>query len=290
MRFGKHLLAILFVSQVLSTGNTEAAPVYSFSMEAPGLYYASTNMFVHSRPTSEISNFWSFCQPYNCYGYGMPNVEPRKYLSTGTRFDEPGSVLAQQLNLAFNGYIDVAVGADAAAPGNLNEIGKYVYNFSSDPSKLLSISADEAIGIAFIDYVGLYVLPNREGVNSIRISGIYDQTSAPYGYISNVSTEVVVSFYANWLDEQGQPDYISQEVYRNAFNGTSDILLELPRNLNDFPSASRAAYGSYNIAVLNKFTFAREVPEPSTVFLISLGLLLIGASLKGRLILGSNGS
>lgn len=253
-------------------------PFYSFSMEGPGLYYANSSSSTFLRPDTNFSNFWSFCQtqPYYCNGYGQANVQQQRLVSDSVRFDEAGSVLAHEMNVSANGLANLTIYSFPSTNRN-TDTGKYTYDFSTTDSLLAKIPKGKAEGEVIqenLDSGALYIRPGDLGSSTFKATGLFDARSIPLGYSSIAETEIIVSFYSSWINDKGRPDSFSKEVFRGTMVDTSNLSFILSNNLNDYPVGQTAAYGAYNITVVNQFSIAPSaVPAPAAAWLFGSGLI-----------------
>lgn len=276
--FKKVVVAVLVTGLSLPVVASVETPFYSFSMEGPGVYYASSSSSTFLRPDTDFSNFWSFCQsqPYYCNGYSQADVQLQRSLSDSVRFDEAGSIWAHEANVSASGLANLTI--YSFPPTNFNTaIGKYIYDFTTTSALLANTPKGKAVGEVIQENIGTgasYIRPGGLGSSTFKVTELFDVSAVPIGYSSIAETEIIVSFYSSWINDKGRPDSLSKEVFRGTMSGTSSLSFDLSNNLNDYAVGPTATLGSYSITAVNRFVFA-PVPLPAALWLFTSGLGLL---------------
>ena len=260
-----------------------AIPFYSAILEGKGITFAQTTSRSFYRNASDFANFWDFCQPYNCYGTGQGDVQPLLVTTDGVNFNDAGGIYAHDLNTSQNGIVDLTM--DATPSSSYYTDGKYTNKFSTSSSQLATIPTNLSFGLMTQDTIAAYAYPGMLSTRSYTVSNIFDPLAAPYGYKSLAETEIYVSFYSSWVEDDGTSNHLSQTVFHETLNMPDNFLaFSLPENLNDYNVGANATYGTYSISVINKIALvATAVPEPPGILLFMIGLVpLIAFTWKKR--------
>jgi hypothetical protein len=271
-------IAAMAVATVSQSGH--AVPFYVSSLEGQTLTSFGAEIANFERPSSQYETFWNFCQPYNCYGYGVANLSPQSRYTGSMSLNEPGSVFAHQANA--NNFPYVSTKVRSFPLSQTRQTGKAVFEYSSTGASLASVPNNTAVGIVYSEYVQAYSFPSQTGNLVFDVTSVFDASSVPAGYIAKVATIIQANIYASWFSEQGEPAFLDGIVYKNEFDGAGALNVALPLGYSSYPTIGAAPYLQYSISFQQRITIMQAIPEPGTYGLFLAGLALVAVRMRRK--------
>lgn len=280
MKLFNKLKAFIATTLALCSAYGNTSPIYSTTIEGENFSFAQIEAATFYRPAGNHHDFWSFCAPYNCYGYGTPGVTQELRYNSGISLSTPTDMFANMHGYRYFPYIDVET--LAFPKSQTRPKGKLVFSTSTDEGLLSGLPEGQSAGFVLSESFQWYAFPDKIGMWEFSVNTDFFNDQIPNGYLASITTHVDVGIYASWANDAGKLESFNQSVYSNSMTGSANFIVSLPSGLSSYAIPSDVPYATYSVLVRQELTLtASPVPEASIGMLCLAGLLAIALSRQG---------